>query len=120
MEKTFNSLPWHDAELLSLNIDRSNAGNTDTVVLKIKWPNGEENKIIFEDCYLLEAKMNFGIVALETIREAMCLVEGELSAEIKNNWKSLGVNLDALRCYRLNTNSTNSFINIYALSYRLT
>lgn len=120
MENTFNSLPWHDAELLSINVDRSNAGDSDTVVLEIKWPSGYKNKIIFENCYLLEAKMNFGIVALETIREAICLIEGELSAEIKNNWKSLGVNLEVLRCYRLNTNSTNSFINIYALSYKLT
>lgn len=119
MDTNFNSLPWHDAELLSVSIDRSNAGNSDIVVLVVKWPDGKENSIIFNDCYFFNAQMNFGVIAEETILEAMCLAESDKLSEIKDKWEPLGVMLDKIRCYRINTNSTNSLIDIYALSYTL-
>lgn len=119
MDANFNSLPWHDAELLSINIDRSNAGNSDTVALSIKWPDGNKSNIIFNDCYLLDARMNFGIIAEESILEAMCLNENDQILEIKSRWQSLGVELNSICCYRIITNSTNSQIEIYALSYTL-
>lgn len=119
MSTKFNSLPWHDAELLSINVDRSNAGNSDTVSLVVKWPDGNRNSIVFSDCYLLDAKMNFGVVAEESILEAICFDEGEKISEVKGKWQPLGVKLDSICCYRIITNSTNSQIDIYALSYAL-
>lgn len=119
MDTKFNSLPWHDAGLLSINIDRSNAGNNDTVTFVVKWPDGSQNNLVFNDCYLFDARMNFGVVAEESILEAVCLDEGGQISDIKNKWQSLGVALDNIRCYRIITNSTNSQIDIYALSYTL-
>ena len=119
MSTKFNSLPWHDAELLSINVDRSNAGNNDTVALVVKWPDGNRNNIVFSDCYLLDVRMNFGVVAEESILEAMCLDSGGKISEIKGKWQPLGVELDDICCYRITTNSTNSQIDIYALSYVL-
>ncbi len=119
MDTKFNSLPWHDAELLSISIDRSNAGNNDIITFVIKWPDGNQNDIVFNDCYLFDARMNFGVVAEESILEAMCLDESSQISDIKSKWQSLGVALDNIRCYRIITNSTNSQINIYALSYTL-
>ncbi len=119
MNANFNSLPWHDAELLSININRSNAGNSDAVALSVKWPDGNKSDIVFNDCYLLNARMNFGVIAKESILEAMCLNESDQILEIKRKWQLLGVELDGIRCYRIMTNSTNSQIEIYALSYTL-
>jgi hypothetical protein len=119
MDTKFNSLPWHDAELLSINIDRSNAGSSDTVAIVVKWPDGNCNNIVFNDCYLFDARMNFGVIAEESILEAICLRESNQLADIKRKWQPLGVELDSISCYRITTNSTNSQIDIYALSYSL-
>jgi len=119
MDTEFNSLPWHDAELLSISIDRSNAGNSDTVTFVVKWPDETQNEIVFNDCYFFDARMNFGVVAEESILEGICLNESGQISDIKRKWQSLGVKLDNIRCYRIITNSTNSQINIYALSYTL-
>ncbi|HEB94683.1 MAG TPA: hypothetical protein ENI94_14755 [Gammaproteobacteria bacterium] len=119
MDAKFDSLPWHDAELLSISIDRSNAGNNDTVTFVVKWPDGNKNEIIFNDCYFFDARMNFGVVAEESILEAICLDESSQISDIKSKWQSLGVELDNICCYRIITNSTNSQVDIYALSYTL-
>lgn len=119
MNTNFNFLPWHDAKLLSINIDRSNAGNSDLINLSVKWPDGHKSDIVFSDCYLLSARMNFGIIAEESILEAICLKESDKILEIKGKWQTLGVELDGICCYRIVTNSTNSQIEIYALSYAL-
>ena len=119
MDTKFNALPWHDAELISINIDRSNAGNSDVVALVIKWPDGSSNNIVFDDCYLFDTKMNFGVIAEENILEATCFFESDQIIDIKGKWQPLGVMLDNLCCYRIITNSTNSQIDIYALSYLL-
>ncbi|GFO76327.1 hypothetical protein BPLS_P4041 [Bathymodiolus platifrons methanotrophic gill symbiont] len=119
MDTKFNSLLWHDAQLLSISIDRSNAGNNDIITFVIKWPDGNQNNIVFNDCYLFDARMNFGVVSEESILEAICLDEGVQIPDIKSKWQSLEVTLDDLRCYRIITNSTNSQIDIYALSYAL-
>ncbi len=115
----FDSLRWHDAELLSISVDRSNAGNNDTVSLIVKWSDETQNSIVFSDCYLLDARMNFGVIAEESILEAMCLDTGCEISELKEKWQELGVELDGIHCYRVITNSTNSQIDIYAMSFTL-
>lgn len=119
MDSKFNLLPWHDAVLSSVSIDRSDAGKSDTVALTIKWPDGHKNDVVFNDCYFLCAMMNFGVIAEESILEGVCFSQSDRILEIKSKWQSLGVELGDLRGYRLITNSTNSRIEIYALSYAL-
>lgn len=119
MNTKFNSLPWHDAELRSISIDRSDAGNSDTVELVVKWPNGIINCITFSDCFSFDAQMNFGIVAEETILDAVCLVESDKISAIKDKWAPLGAPLESICSYRLSTNSTNGQIEICAMSYTL-
>ncbi|MGI9344636.1 MAG: hypothetical protein ACR2PW_00020 [Gammaproteobacteria bacterium] len=112
----FNELPWHDSALLSIEIDRKNPGENDSIKLFIKWPDGNESTIVFNDCYFLDAKMNFGIVAEESILRADCRRECEEISVVKSKWSLLGSKLDNLFCYTINTNSTNSSLKILALS----
>lgn len=112
----FNELPWHDSTLLNVEIDRKKPGKNDSIKLSIKWPDGNKNMVIFSDCYFFDAKMNFGIVAEESILSADCRSDCEEISAIKNNWTPLGVKLDNLLCYTINTNSTNSSLKILALS----
>lgn len=112
----FNELPWHDSALLNVEINRKSPGENDNIKIFVKWPDGNENSIVFNDCYFFDAKMNFGVVAEESILSAVCSSDDEEIPAIKSKWSPLGIELDGLLCYTINTNSTNSSLKIFALS----
>ena len=119
MDNQFNELPWHDAEILCVTVDRRNPGEEDQVVIDVRWPDGGQNRIIFADCYGLTASMNFGIMTSESILEAFFVVQSEELEQIREKWRRLGVDLGLLRCFEIRTNSTSSNLRIYALRYSL-
>jgi hypothetical protein len=119
MRDNFNNLPWHDADLQLIYIDRRKPGGKDVIKFLIIWPVGYYSTIEFYDCYALTANMNFGIVACESILAAECLIESEDLCSIRNEWSKAGVNLDNLKCFKITTNSTNSIVNIFALGFRM-
>jgi hypothetical protein len=114
MNSNFNEMTWHDAELLNIGIDRSNPGENDQVIIDICWQNGEKSKLVFDDCYELEAKMNFGVIAPESILQAVSVNESQKLTEIRKKWTQVGVDLEHLRCFEIQTNTTSSVIRIYA------
>ncbi|TWB01872.1 hypothetical protein [Bradyrhizobium stylosanthis] len=114
MADSFNSLPWHDAQLLELTIDRRNPGARDEVRVQVIWPDGGHATLFFRDCYAVTADMNFGINADELILSASLIEDDPGLASIRNKWGPRGVTLEMLRCYRLETSSTASVLRIYA------
>ena len=108
------SLPWHDAELVSISIDRSVPGERDEFLLNIRWPDGVENSLVFSDCYAARLELNFGIIANESIRDVVVLSAGDMLSEVRHKWKGMGVAMDELFEFRLETNSTASTIAIVA------
>ncbi len=119
LEQAFEAMHWHDSVLLSLNVDRGNPGNRDDVVLMVAWPDGRKQKVCFADCYALEATMNFGVIAPESICAARCIAASPKLAEMRRRWAALGVDLKSLRCFALTTNSTAGEICIYAMRYQV-
>jgi len=119
IEKAFEAMEWHDAVLLSLNLDRRAPGKRDEVALIVEWPDGRKQRVCFTDCYALEAQMNFGVIAPESIRAAHCIADSPKLAEIRRRWAVLGVALESLRCFEFSTNSTASRICIYAKRYEV-
>lgn len=119
MTDTFDELPWHDAVIVTIVIDRQRAGEVDEVALVVRWPDGRRERITFFDCYALDAAMNFGIVAAETVRTADELDDTEKLQRVRAVWRPLGVDLSALRCFRIETNSTASVLEIHAKGWRL-
>jgi len=117
MDAEFSKLPWHDAELLNIEIDRRNPGEKDRVVINVSWPNGDQSTLIFSDCFGLEAKMNFGVIAPESILDASLIKESKELNEIRTKWRRIGVDLEKLKCFEVTTNSTASLLRIYALSF---
>ena len=115
----FNELPWHDAELKEIHIDRNDPGIIDEVCIVIGWPDGSVNQIIFHDCYACVTQLNFGIIATETIDSANCLGASSEIDEIRNKWMKIGTDIEALKQYKIVTNSTNSHISIIALGFRI-
>lgn len=120
MSDIFHSLPWHDAELLELLVDRRNAGARDEVRLRVAWPQGNEVTLLFRDCYAMTAEMNFGVIAKERIASASLIDDNPGLASIRDRWKPLGVSLNLLRCYGLEMSSTSSVIRIYAKRFEVT
>lgn len=119
MNDTFNSLPWHDAELLELLIDRRNPGERDEVRVRVAWPHGSEATLLFRDCYAMTAEMNFGVIAEERIASAGLIDDEPGLRSIRVRWEPLGVSLEGLHCYRLETSSTCSVIRIYAKQFEV-
>lgn len=119
IDEAFVALDWHDAVLLTMKIDRRAPGDRDEVALLVEWPDGRKRTVSFADCYALDAQMNFGVIAAESIRTAQCIEHSPRLAEIRRRWVALGVDLGALRCFEFTTNSTASEIRVYATRFEL-
>lgn len=119
MKTDVDKLQWHDALLLGLTIDRSNPGHVDTIELSIGWGDGKRSTALFSDCYAMQSKMNFGVVAQETIRSLIVSDEGADLSAIKEAFKRIGVAIPNLKCSTLETNSTASVIKIFALALEI-
>lgn len=116
--KNFDDFPWHDANLQFIDIDRRKPGEQDIIRLLVEWPEEEGvSEIEFSDCYALNMNMNFGIIASESILHAECITDSEELITIRRDWAHGGVMLDNLKCFKITTNSTNSTILIFALSF---
>lgn len=119
MNADFDSLPWHDAELLELLVDRRHAGECDEVRLRVVWPQSGEASLVFRNCYAMTADMCFGIIATERIDCASLVKDDPGLTSIRDRWKSLGVPLELLDCYRIQMSSTGSVIQIYATQFEV-
>ena len=114
MSERFDELHWHDAVILSIEIDRRHPGEKDEVLLAVQWSDEQRERIRFFGCYGLEASLNFGVVAAETVMTADEFEDTERLKGIRDQWSRLGVDLSALRCFVIKTNSTASTIAVYA------
>jgi hypothetical protein len=120
MDDFQKAFPWHDSILRYIYVDRQNPGENDVVRLKVGWPDEPKSSIFeFYDCYGLEMKMNFGIIAAESILNAEVVTESIELKSIRKIWIEMGISLENLKCYRIITNSTNSIINIYAMGFTI-
>lgn len=119
VSEDFNDLPWHDAVLLNLSIDRQHAGERDEVRIQVSWPQGDEATLLFSDCYGFTAEMNFGVIAKEQILVADVVDDDPGLVSLRGLWKQMGVSRETLRCYRIETNSTASVLKIYAQHFEV-
>jgi hypothetical protein len=115
MNDCFNSLLWHDSELLEIHIDRRRPGHVDDVRIEVSWSDGTRSVIVFSSCYAMTADMNFGIIAEERILAGSESKDDPGLEAIKRKWAPLGVSLEGLRCFRIETASTGSVLKIYAM-----
>lgn len=119
VEQRFLGIEWHDATLLEVSIDRTAPGERDEVLLRVEWQDGRRRDVRFTDCYALDARMNFGVVAIESIRDAGCFSESPRLTEVRREWGGVGVELPELLCFELTTNSTGSVVRILATGFEV-
>ncbi len=116
-EFDFNNMEWHDAILSRININREDPGHTDILELFIQWPDEKKSLLIFRDVYLALMRLNFGVVSDESIYDASLLEEDTLEKQVLiAKWKPHYPGIEAVKCYEIRTNSTNSNIQIFAMS----
>jgi len=117
MSELFSELPWHDAVILGIEIGRRRPGETDEVVVMVMWPDERRSRVRFVECYGLEAKMNFGVVAAETVRSAIELDDTDALRSLREKWVHLRVDLSRIKCFTIEMNSTASSVSVYALRW---
>lgn len=119
MKAQFNELPWHDAELKEIIIDRD---GSDIVKIVVDWPEYDQtfnSTIEFYDCYGFQADMHFGYSPPDSILEAHFIPESRELESLISRWGKIGIALDHLQQYQIITNTTNSTINIFCAGFRL-
>lgn len=110
---------FHDMLLKKIFIERSNPGYKDEIAFLIGSPKDEDFRITFKECIRADFKLNFGVIAEETIYDINEYENSEELESLKTKWEQVGGNLDGLRLFVLETNSTNSIILIYAENYEI-
>lgn len=118
MSLRFQDLPWHDATILAIEIDRRRPGLADEVSLSMRWPDDRYSQIKFLECYGLEAMMNYGVIAAETVRTAVERDDTDGLGRIRDRWRNLDVDLSWLRSFTIETNSTASTITVFARDWQ--
>ena len=114
----FEDIDWHDQLLTEIRIDRKRPGQRDCIEIDFEI-DGKRISITFNEVYQAELNMNFGIDGEETIRYGYISNKGIEIERLQNKWNKIGVELNELKCFEFNTNSTNSLIKIYALYYQI-
>ncbi len=115
----FNDYCWHDAVIKNIKIDRGNPGINDIVIFDIEWPD-EKGKatFVFEEVYWAELKLNFGIVADETILNSIEMDNNNQDlSNFYSKWNG-AMNDVKLKTYKIELNSTGGEIKIIAKGFR--
>lgn len=118
MREKFEDYEWHDAELLSITIDRSDPGYKDEIEIKVCWPDDTKSKLTFVDCFMFKATMHFNVICNEPILDAYFLAESEMLVNVKETWRGAGLEARQPGHYVIRTNSTAGWINIVACGVR--
>jgi len=115
----FNELPWSDATLVAVSVDRSNPGNHDEVVVHVRWPDGRNEQVTFVECRGARLALNFGVLGEDTIERAYVDDGSEVLADCRQRWAASGVLLPELQCFRIETCTTGSSLDILAMSWQV-
>ncbi|WP_143326157.1 hypothetical protein [Vandammella animalimorsus] len=115
----FNDLPWDDACLMGLHIDRSRPGHQDEIGIDIAWGSGRRQRLVFSDCYQCNIAMNMGVIAEEKLLHADAVSVKDKDEQFLQKWARIGVDLASLLCFSFVTEATHSKIEIYALQFIL-
>ena len=106
---------WHDAIIKNIQIERLNPGIEDSIKFDIEWPE-DQGKVtfVFEEVYWATMKLNFGIIANETILNATLLNRDNKDlVDFYAKWKG-EMNEVELNTYKIELNSTGGEIIIIA------
>ncbi|MDP1834607.1 MAG: hypothetical protein Q8K75_01645 [Chlamydiales bacterium] len=112
-----NGLPWHDAELVDLQVNRFK----DRLRISVCWPDDDEGCITviqFVQCYLLKCNFNFAVAPPDHILVATYSETSPLLEEFKSVWNGL-IDLSSLKNFSIHTNSSNSSIEILATGFSI-
>lgn len=115
----FNALPWSDATLVAVSVDRSNPGNHDEVVVHVRWLDGRNEQVTFVERRGARLALNFGFLGEDTIERGYVDDGSEVLADCRWRWAASDVLLPELQCFRIETCTTGSSLDILAMGWRV-
>lgn len=111
----FEDLNWHDSELIKIEIDEQ-----DRVILHIKYIEDYESFntkirfLVFERCLKVIVDANFGVASSNSILFGKEVLNSDLLQDVVKKWEKINSSTNKLRHFFIETNTTNSKINIIA------
>lgn len=81
------------------------------------WPGGSRESIEFQECWMFDAHMNFGMIVPEHVRSASALDSDDGLERLRQTWSKYGVEVARLKCFKIELNSTASVLRIYAARF---
>jgi hypothetical protein len=120
MKDNFNTYEWHDAVIKKIEIDRNNPGYNDIIEILVCWTNGIIQKVIFKNVYCAFLKMNFGVIAEETISDANIIDNADIDLQaIIDKWNKIYPEINFIKGYEINTSTTGSKLRIFAMEFEV-
>lgn len=113
----FAELPWHDAVILRVVIDRRQVDRIDSVDFEMLWPDDSRSTIRFVDCMAAEAKLNFGVEGEESVLSAEVEIASRAALAVQAKWEKIGGLPFHLKSFTIETNSTASTWTIHAREF---
>jgi len=110
----FASMPWHDAQLLEIRLNRRNPGKRDDVEFIVRWLDDTVSRLILCRCRTMKAALNFGIICNEAIDEAYEVLRSPMVEAVVQKWRQMKIELSGLRHFRICTSSTGGTIDVIA------
>lgn len=117
----FNDFYWHDAVVKYIYIDGISFAPNGVISFEIKWPDGDldESVVTFESVYWTNLRLNFGIVADETILTATQLGSDDPDLIKLCSEYDGAIDSTELNVYFIDLNSTGGKIKIIAKGFRV-
>lgn len=117
--RDLGGLEWHDAALLSVEIDRRDPGERDELALAVRWPSERTSRVVFFGCNAIAIQMHGGYLGPDCILNAWESESGDLLRDVLATWARYPGGLTvSLKQFRVETNTTGGTITVVAEGWR--
>lgn len=119
MINKLKQLAWHDSEIQSIFLDRSNPGRIDELLIKILSPQDKTYNVLFKNCYKVLMNLNMGVVSSENIFD-VSYEDKDKKEGLLRNLAVMKLDETDLKYFRIETGSTGSVIELFYMDVEVT
>ena len=113
----FESLPWHDAQLLSLSVERKTDARANEVTITVRWPNDIVSDIHFPGCVEMDVSWHLVVHGPDAIDWGEESPNHRLVQEFVTTWAPIGDVDPNLTAFCIRTNNSVSDLTFVAAGF---